>query len=74
MLKNIENFSFCNKWQKTPQGYTEIWEVYKKCFYTMNLRRNTLWLLLSVISVNSSPNTINLCLLKSYPVEILEKF
>ena len=40
----------------------------------MNLRRNTLCLLLSLISVNSSPNTINLCLLKSYSVEILDNF
>ena len=46
----------------------------KSCFDTMNLRRNTLRLLLSLTSVNSSLNTINLWLLKSYSVEILDNF
>ena len=72
MPKNIENFSFCNKWQQ-KQGYIKIWKGYKKsCFNTVNRRRNTLWLFLSLISVSSSPNSINLCLLKFYSVEILD--
>ena len=65
-------FSFCNKWQQ-KQGYIKIWKGYKKsCFNTVNRRRNTLWLFLSLISVSSSPNSINLCLLKFYSVEILD--
>ena len=46
--------------------------IKKNRFNTVNLRRKPLWLLLSLISVNKSPNTINLCLLKSYSVEVLD--